>query len=527
MKMMRKKKTCFTKVSLMFLLCFQMMQTANAQDAKTQKEELARVKMEHEQIGITDDKKPGYMHTTNAGAQWFPEAGLGLFVHWSIASVKEIDLSWPMMAGTQIGWKRPMPDSAVVAKFIKDGDYFAGHHCELDNSCLTPNQYWAQAKEFNPQNYDPDKWIKAAKEAGMTYAVLTCRHHDGFAMWPSQYGNFSTKNYMGGRDLVKGFITACRKYGIKVGLYYSGPDWYFNRDYQSFMYYGVGKNYPNIPELDADLHPRTIKRTPAEMQAHYQAVATYIKGQVTELLTNYGKIDYIWFDGSPDIPKGNPAWNNCITMDQIHQLQPGIIVSPRFFGYGDYKTFESDKALPTVKQDGWAELCTTIATVGWGYTQSPLKATSFILDELARCRAVNTDMLLNFGPTKDGVFTDEEYQKFAEIGAWMKVNGESIQGTVALGPGEQASVPATAKNNKRFLFLAPAKGSKGNGLQNETITLTTSNTPRRIKLLSTGTPLNYTVHDGKIFIDVLDKLRDQSVDVVAIELQPAGSGSDK
>lgn len=332
---------------------------------------------------------------------------------------------------------------------------------------------------------------------------------------------------MGGRDLVKDFVAACRKYGLKVGLYYSGPDWHFNKDYQSFMYYGVGKKYPNIPELDADLHPRAIKRTDAEKQAHYQAVAAYIKGQVTELLTNYGKIDYIWFDGSPDIPKGNAAWKDCITMDQLHQLQPGIVVSPRFFGYGDYKTFEGDKAVPTVKQDGWAELCMTGATNGWGYTKAKMKTANYLLDKLATCRANNTNLLLNFGPTKDGVFTAEEYERLTEIANWMKVNSRSVQGVVALGQGEQASVTATSKNNERFLFLAPADGSKSTGAKNETITLTTSRVPKRVKLLSTGKPLNYTARDGKIFIEVPEKLRDNSIDVVDIELQPNGSGAGK
>lgn len=332
---------------------------------------------------------------------------------------------------------------------------------------------------------------------------------------------------MGGRDLVKDFVAACRKYGLKVGLYYSGPDWHFNKDYQSFMYYGVGKKYPNIPELDADLHPRAIKRTDAEKQAHYQAVAAYIKGQITELLTNYGKIDYIWFDGSPDIPKGNAAWKDCITMDQLHQLQPGIVVSPRFFGYGDYKTFEGDKAVPTVKQDGWAELCMTGATNGWGYTKAKMKTANYLLDKLATCRANNTNLLLNFGPTKDGVFTAEEYERLTEITNWMKVNSRSVQGVVALGQGEQASVTATSKNNERFLFLEPAESLKSTGAKNETITLTTSRVPKRVKLLSTGKPLNYTARDGKIFIEVPENLRDNSIDVVDIELQPNGSGAGK
>ena len=86
-----------------------------------------------------------------------------------------------------------------------------------------------------------------AKEAGMTYVVLRTRHHDGFALWPSKFGDFNTKNYMGGRDIVKEYVTACRKYGLKVGLYYSGPDWYFNREFQNFLYYGIARYYKNVP----------------------------------------------------------------------------------------------------------------------------------------------------------------------------------------------------------------------------------------------------------------------------------------
>ncbi|MEO6521536.1 MAG: alpha-L-fucosidase [Mucilaginibacter sp.] len=514
---MKISNTRFSQIALLLLLSLAIVQIAHAQ-TNTKKEEADRIKMEHEQIGISDDKKSTYKHTTNPDAQWFAEAGFGLFVHWSIASIKEVDLSWPMMAGTQIGWKRPLPDTATVAKYIKDGNFFAGHHCELDNSCLTPIQYWQQAKDFNPQNYDADKWVKAAKDAGMKYAVFTTRHHDGFAMWPSRYGNFNTKNYMGGRDLVKEFVAACRKYGLKVGLYYSGPDWYFNQDYQSFLYYGVGKNYPNVPELDVNLHPRTVKKTESEKQAHYYEVAAYIKGQITELLTNYGKIDMVWFDGSPDIPKGNAAWKDCITMDQIHQLQPGIVVSPRFFGYGDYKTFEGDKGIPATKQDGWAELCMTSANPGWGYTKAPLKATPYLLDKLVTCRSINTNLLLNFGPDKSGQFSDAEYQRLAEIASWMKVNGASVQGTVAINGDETSSVPATAKGKYRYLFLTPAANPKATTAKDETITFKTSGIPKHISMIAGNSKLSYTVDNGTISINVPSKLRSGSVDVIAIEL---------
>lgn len=158
-----------------------------------------RAKIEHEQIGMDHNQKSNYKHTTNPDAQWFPEAGLGMFIHWGISSVKEFDLSWPMIAGTSIIKSSKKHSQEFVDKYIADGDFFTGNNCKNNNSCVTPNQYWALAKDFNPQSCDMDAWVKLAKEAGMEYVVFTTRHHDGYAMWPSKYGDFGTKNYLGGR----------------------------------------------------------------------------------------------------------------------------------------------------------------------------------------------------------------------------------------------------------------------------------------------------------------------------------------
>lgn len=495
----------------------------NAQSKK--QAEADRVKMEHAQIGIDDSQsgKVNYKHTTNPGAQWYPEAGFGMFIHWSISSVKELDLSWPMMAGTQIGWSAKKPSQDSINRFIANGDFFAGHKCEKDNTCITPNQYWALAQDFKPKNCNPDTWVKLAKEAGMKYVVFTTRHHDGFAMWPSKYGNFNTKNYLGGRDFVKEFVTACRKYGLKVGLYYSGPDWHFNRDFQNFLYYGISRDYTNIPSVDADLQVRKTVKTAAELQKHYEDVAAYIKGQVEELLTNYGKIDMIWFDGSPDIPKGNVAWQHTITMDEIHRLQPGIVVSPRFFGYGDYKTLEGDKSLPETPQKGWAELCTTIADPGWGYTKAPLKSVAYVLNELAVCRSNNTNLLLNFGPTKDGVFSDGMISRLHKIAAWMNVNKQAITGTHILGANEQASVPATASGKHRYLFVMPEVKNKLKEpvlpLPQATVTFKSGETIKQVNLLGHARPLDYTINNGLVTILVPASLRTADGNVIDIELE--------
>ncbi|MEO6916071.1 MAG: alpha-L-fucosidase [Chitinophagaceae bacterium] len=510
-------------MKLFFMLLVSFLTTVNiVAQVKTQSE-ADRVKMEHAAIGIDDDQsKTTYKHTTNPGAQWFPEAGFGMFIHWSIASVKELDLSWPMMAGTQIGWSSKKPSQDSVNRFIANGDFFAGHKCEKDNSCIMPTQYWAMAKDFNPQKCDPDTWVKLAKEAGMKYVVFTTRHHDGFAMWPSKYGDFNTKNYLGGRDFVKEYVTACRKYGLKVGLYYSGPDWHFNRDFQSFLYYGVGRDYANIPSIDANLQVRTTEKTDAEKQKHYEDVAAYLKGQVEELLTNYGKIDMIWFDGGPDIPKGNIAREHTITMKEIHKLQPGIVVSPRFFGYGDYKTFEGDKSLPTATQDGWAELCATIASPGWGYTKAPLKSTAYVLNQLAVCRSNMTNFLLNFGPTKEGVFSNEMVIRLNEIAAWMKVNKVAMSDTHGLEAGENASVPATAKDQHRYLFVIPkVKGINPPvlPLTAETITFKTPHSIESIHMLGKYVKINSVAKNGTVTILVPAEIRSINGDVLDVKLK--------
>ena len=125
---------------------------------------------------------------------------------------------------------------------------------------ITPLEYWSMAADFNPDNYHPEQWLKKAKDAGFTYVVLTAKHHEGFALWPSEYGNFNTKNFMGGKDLIGPYVQACRKVGLKVGLYYSGPDWYFDQDNMNFLYYRAAKKNPEIPPLGPDLKPRKNTR---------------------------------------------------------------------------------------------------------------------------------------------------------------------------------------------------------------------------------------------------------------------------
>ncbi|NNM87599.1 MAG: glycoside hydrolase, partial [Phycisphaerae bacterium] len=189
---------------------------------------------QHAALGMK--ASPANTHTTHPEAQWFPRAGLGLFIHWGIASVHGgIDLSWGMIANTP--W-----DAAAQGK-----------------NKITPEDYWALAPRFQPDRYNPDLWLKAAADAGFQYAVLTTQHHDGYTLWPSRYSSLGVQTHLAGRDLVRPYVEACRRHGLKVGLYYSPPDWLFDRDYKSFNYGTENPaRFPGRPHFNTHHQPCTL-----------------------------------------------------------------------------------------------------------------------------------------------------------------------------------------------------------------------------------------------------------------------------
>jgi len=481
--------------------------------AQAQAKDKEVVKSEHDMINMGEEKKTTPTHTMHPDAQWYPDAALGLFIHWGLSSVKNMDISWPMIPGRAMANKKL--DSAELIRVVKEKDY----NLNGKSPAITPNEYWAMAKEFNPQHYDPDKWIKAAKEAGFTYAVLTTRHHEGFALWPSEYGDFSTKNYMGGKDLLKPFVEACRKYGMKIGFYYSPPNWYFDRDYMSFIYGKAHTTNPDLPKVDADLNPRTAKKTDEEIKQHQAAYAAMVKGQVTELLTRYGKIDLLWFDGKPPIPNGDKA----ITQDEIRKLQPGIVINPRLHGNGDFVTFERNP--PQKNPDGWAEFCNTWTNSWANSNTQPFRSDAFALGQFVAARAWGVNYLLGVGPTSDGVFPDAVYKNMSVVQDWMKRNGSAVQHVQELPLGETASVPATANKNFRYLFAIPE--FKGDGKYDEdrlpaidtVITLKMSGKPKSVILLGSKEKLKYNFANNELKIELPASLRTTLVDVVRVELQ--------
>ena len=462
-----------------------------------------------------NERVAGVSHTMHPDAQWYPDAGLGLFIHWGLSSVKNLDASWPMVVGWGVQSKKI--DAAEIERIVREKDY---QSINDGRPYMTPNDYWAMARNFNPKNYDPDKWLKSAREAGFTYAVLTTKHHEGFAMWPSAFGNFNTKNYLNGQDLLKPFVAACRKYGLKVGFYYSPPDWYFDKDYRSFLLGGAKKNNPAFPELDADLKPRTTKPTPEETKKHRAAYTAMIRGQVKELLTNYGKIDLLWFDGKAAVDDAA----NVITQKEIRELQPGILINPRMHGAGDFKTFERN---PPKEDPGniWAEFCNPW-TNSWANSNTiPFRSNAFVLGQFVTMRSWNVNYLLSVGPKADGTMPAGVYQNMKVVENWMKLNRKAIKNITQLPVGEQASVPATASGNYRFLFAIPA--FKEGGMyekdrlpaKDTVLTLTTKRKPASVSLLSSGKKMKFSYTNDQLTIELPASMRTNLVDVVQVALK--------
>lgn len=479
--------------------------------AGTNSTDTSTVNSEHGGIGLGEETATS--HTQNPDAQWYPDAGFGLFIHWGIASVKAMNISWPMIPGLNGPLsKTHITDPAERERIIRERDFNLNGH-----PSLTPNEYFAMAKDFNPQNYDPDKWLKAAKAAGFEYVVLTTRHHEGFALWPSAYGDFSTKNYMGGRDLLKPYVEACRKYGLKVGFYYSPPNWHFERDYKNFLFSAAARRNPEIPPLDADLKPRTNKPTAEELAKFQKSYDEMVRGQIIELLTRYGKIDLLWFDGKQPTPDAA----ECITQEEIRKLQPGIVINPRLHGLGDFVTYE--RTLGAHKPvTGWAEFCNTWTAYWPHVANAPFRAPGYVLGQLAESRAVGVNYLLGVGPTRDGEFVDGIYKNMAAVAEWMKQNAVSVKdGAKPLPETESASVPATMKGNTRYLFAIPKFNDPFGApltASDETLTLKGVHQPKSVKLLGDGSALQFTYADGAVNVQLPASKRTQLVDVVQVEL---------
>lgn len=311
--------------------------------------------------------------------------------------------------------------------------------------------------EFDPTEFDPREWAAAAKAAGMKYAVLTAKHHDGFCMFDSALTDYKCTNTKCGRDLVGEYVQAFREAGLGVGLYYSLLDWH----------------HPDYPHYDDPNHP--MRQNPAykDYKYNFENYLEYMHGQVRELCTNYGKIDIMWFDFSYGELFGE-KWGATELVRMARALQPDMIIDNRLeasgsgFGSlasGNPSEFSGDFASPenvlppegildaTGRPIPW-EACITMNN-HWGYCSADkdFKAPDMIIKKLVECVSKDGNLLLNVGPNARGRIPDESLEVLSGVGKWMRDNSESIYGCGCSGLGKPENGRITKKGNVLYYHV--------------------------------------------------------------------------
>jgi len=327
---------------------------------------------------------------------WFLKARFGMFIHWGLYS---------------------LPGR---------GEWVMYHER------IPPEVYAPLADRFNPSRFDPDAWAALAKSTGMEYMVLTTRHHDGFCLFDSKDSDFTSVKTAARRDFVAEYVKACRRAGLKVGLYYSLGDWRFG--------------FPKIND-SVDGAARMLR------QAH---------AQVRELMTQYGKIDILWYDGGwcyPSLPDDGQRevarfWKARKLNAMVRELQPHILINNRSGLPEDFGTPEQHIRAEKPGR-GW-ECCMTIGDErGWGYLRyDPTPKTATVLIQtLATCASQGGNFLLNVSPKADGVIPAVQRKTLEKIGLWMKVNAQSIHGTSRAPFGGGSAGMCSAKGKKVYLHV--------------------------------------------------------------------------
>lgn len=349
------------------------------------------------------------MGSTTAKAkrlEWFTAARFGMFVHWGIYS------------GIGRGeWAR-------LQEGITDAEY---HRVAADWRTVRP----CPARE----------WAKLAKQAGMRYMVMTTKHHDGFCLWNTQQTDFNSVKIGPRRDLVREYVEACREQGLKVGLYYSLMDW----------------DHPD--------GRRCVKSESAR-----RSFLDFTQGCVRELLTNYGKIDILWYDVAQPL-KSAKAWESRKLNAMARRLQPEILINNRAYTEEDFGTPEGE-IKPAKKGRAW-EACMTF-NGDWGFVERPeedwVRARE-VVRMLRTCTAHCGNLLLNIGPTPDGSVPPLAVERLRAVGRWLGSHGEVMYGAVdPATPSLQGWNHVgqwTRKGNTAYLWLCglyPGKSLRLNGI---------------------------------------------------------------
>ena len=393
----------------------------------------------------------------NKQLEWFLHDRFGMFIHWGLYAIPA--------RGEWVRSRENMP----------------------------AEDYQIYFNEFNPIDFNPAEWAKLAKDAGMKYAILTAKHHDGFCLFDSQFTGYKSTNTPCGRDLVREFLDAFRAEGLKVGLYFSLIDWH-HPDYPA---YG-DRHHPMRNNIDF--------RNKNHQDQDFSRYLTYMHRQIGELCSDYGKLDILWFDFSYDDMVGE-KWHATELMAMVRDLQPDVIVDNRLEvsgeGFGSLMTdnpttysgdFVSPEQIippkgirkPSGEPVPW-EACLTMNN-NWGFTQfdKAFYPPHVIVRKLVECVSKGGNMLLNIGPDAKGNIPEESVAILKSVGRWMRRNSESIYGCgfTELPKPDYGRITASQDGKKIYIHVteAPIGPVPIEGITQAQI--------QRVRLLSTGAELS-------------------------------------
>ena len=354
-------------------------------------------------------------HSAAAGVnshrlEWWRAAKLGMFVHWDPSS----------LAGTEISWSRkgskPLDITGDPAGYVEDPVY--------------DHLY----QKFNPVDFDANQWVQIARRGGARYIVITAKHHDGFCMWNTKFTSYNIMNTPFKRDVIKEISEACHRADMRFGIYYSPRDWHHPD-------YGIGDNKKYV---------------------------TYMNGEIRELLTNYGKVDIIWFDS---YGKGNLVdfWNVGSTFSLIKSLQPDILINNRLTVLADYdkqpEQYVGDFDTPEQRigafqtSRAWESCMSIVKTKdggGWSYRpDGTVRSYQECMTALLSCVTGDGNLLMDVGPNPLGQIPDDQAQRLSQMGSWLQQYGRSIYNTRGGPLVSGAWGGSTYRLNTVYLHLFP------------------------------------------------------------------------
>jgi alpha-L-fucosidase len=393
--------------------------------------------------------------------KWWKDAKFGMFIHWGIYSVP---------AGTYHGKQIP-----GIGEWI------------MNNAKIPVAEYKQFAKEFNPVKYNPEAWVKMAKDAGMKYIVITAKHHDGFALFDSKVTDWDVANATPyGKDLLKPLVDAARKEGIKIGFYYSqAQDWCHPGGAAS------GGHWDKAQDGDMDVYLDKI------------AVP-----QVKEILSNYGEMDILWWDTPQDMTSARAE-----KFLPILKQHPNLIYNNRLGGGYQGDTETPEQFVPSTGFPGrnWETCMTMNETWGFKSYDQDWKSTETLIRNLTVAASKGGNFLLNVGPTSMGEIPQPSVQRLAEMGKWLKINQESIYATTPSPFAFLSFGKCTRKGQKLYfhVFDYPANAELG---------IPMSNKIRKAYLLSDpGKSLNVKAEKNRSLVKLPNQVPDKINTVVVVE----------